>query len=280
MNPLTPVVVVFGTAAVVSAAGAGMDSAEIQYGAEAVAMLALSAGAALTGRHRALRLFGLLLAGAALADLAATWLPYPNPEPRGANGCPTADEAVTGYWTSLLRLRQLAAVLRFGALICVTLAVSVLPTRSGLRSWHRTALITLVSIPAVLIGLYPLYSADDHTELLHPTLPGTLTLVAAVALSVLTVTRTLGGWARDTARISGGVLVQIPALSALDKVADPIVQLQHLSPDPEPGVFMTCAYVYGTPTTSLSTVALTAGGILLVLVAPALLVWASPRPPG
>jgi hypothetical protein len=270
---------VFGAAAVVSAVGAGMGSAEVRYGAEAVAMLALSAGAALTGRHPALRLFGLLLAGAALADLAATWLTYPFPPPRGPNGCPIADEAVTGYWTGRLRLGQLAAALHFGALICVTLVVAALPERTGLRRWHRTVLIILVTVPAVLIGLYPIYAADDHTELLHPTMPATLTLAAAIVLSVLTVTRSTGGWARSTALVGGGVLALVPALSVVEEVAAPIVQLGHLAPGRDAGVFLMCGYSYGTPVTSLSTIALTAGGILLMLAAPALLVWASSRPP-
>ncbi|MDI6105954.1 hypothetical protein QLQ12_46030 [Actinoplanes sp. NEAU-A12] len=278
MNSPAPSVVVFGTAAVVSAAGAGMESAEIQYGAEVVAMLALSAGAALTGRHRALRLFGLLLAGAALADLAASWLFYPDPAPRGPNGCPITDEAVTRYWTDQLRLAQLAAALRFGALICVTLTLSALPQRPGLRPWHRPMLITLASIPAILIGLHPIYSANDHAELLHPTMPATLTLSAAVWLTMLTLTRTAGGQARTTALVGGGVLSLVAALLAVEKLATPIVQLRYLSRDPEPGVFVRCAYSYGTPVTSLSTVALTVGGILLSLAAPALLVWASSRP--
>jgi hypothetical protein len=279
VSSLTPAIVVFGAAAVVSAAGAGSNSAEIQYGAEVVAMLALSAGAALTGRHRALRLCGLLLAGAALADLAATWLSYPDPAPSGPNGCPIADEAVTGYWTGRLRLGQLAAVLHFGALVCVTLAVAALPRRSGLRAWRRPVLIILVSVPAVLIGFHPVYSADDHAELFLHAMPATFTLVVAVVLTVLTVTRTAGGRARTTALIGGGVLALVAALFAVDEVVIPIVQLQHLPPGPQPGVFMMCGYSYATPAASLSTVALTTGSILLVLAAPALLVWASPRPP-
>ncbi|MFI1994162.1 hypothetical protein [Actinoplanes sp. NPDC020271] len=280
MNSPTPAIAVFGTAAVVSATGAGMELPVIRYGAEIVAMLALSAGAALTGRHRALSLLGLLLAGAALADLAATWMTYPNPAPTAPDGCPVADEAVTEYWTGRLRLSQLAAALHFGALICGILAVSALPSRPGLHRWHRPLLVTLVSTPAVLIGLYPIYSADDRTELLDRTTPAILTLAAAVALTVLSMTRTAGGRARMTALMAGGALAYVPALFAVERVAGPIVQLQHLSPEPEPGVFMTCAYGYGTPATSPSTVALTAAGILLVLAAPALLVWASPRPAG
>jgi hypothetical protein len=161
----------------------------------------------------------------------------------------------------------------------VALAVSALPRRSGLRPWHRPALVTLVSIPAILIGLYPIYSADDHTELLHPTLPATLTLAAAVTLTVLTVTRTAGRPVRNIALIGGGVLALIPALFAVEQVASSVVQLQHLPPEPESGVFRLCAYAYVTPTTSLSTIALTAGVMLVVLAGPALLVWASPRPP-
>ncbi|MEU4692304.1 hypothetical protein [Actinoplanes sp. NPDC023714] len=275
MNPLTPAIVVFAAAAVVSAAGAGLDSSKVQYGAEAVAMLALSAGAALSGRHRALRLFGLLLAAAALADLAAAWLPYPDPAANGQNGCPVADEQTTDFWTSRLRLAQIAAALHCGALICATLAVSALPRRPGLRPWHRSLLITFVAIPAILIGLYPIYSADDLAELLHPTMPATLTLLAAAALTVLTVTRAPGGWARTAALIGGGVLSLVPGLFVLEKVADPIVQLRYLAPPP-PGVFIGCAYAYGTPA-SLSTIALTGGGVLLVLAGPALLLWASPR---
>ncbi|BBH70193.1 hypothetical protein ACTI_68780 [Actinoplanes sp. OR16] len=277
MTSPTPAIVVFGAAAVVSAAGAGLDAVKIQHGAEAVAMLALSASAAPAGRHRALRLLGLLLAAAALVDLAAAWLSYPDPAPRGSNGCPVMDEAVIDYWTSRLRLGQLAAALRFGALISVALAVSALPPRPRLRPWQRPVLITLVSIPAILIGLYPIYSADDHAELLHPTMPATLALMAAVALTVLTVTRTAGGRARTVALISGGVLALVPALSVVDEVAKPIVQLNHLAPAPDEGVFMMCAYFYGYEAPSLSTVALTAGGVLLILAGPALLIWSSSR---
>lgn len=277
MTSPTPAVAVFATAAVVSAAGAGMEAPQIQYGAEIVAMLALSAGAALTGRHHALRLFGVLLAGAALTDLAATWLSYPDPAPRGANGCPTADEAVIGYWTGRLRLEQVAAALRFGALICVTVAVSALPTRPGLSRWQRPALITLASIPAVLIGLYPVYAADDHAELLRPTMPAILTLATAVALTVLTATHTPGGRARTTALLSGAILMLVPALSAVEKVATPVSQIQFLSREPDSGVFMMCAYSYATATPDLSTVAVTAGTTLLFLAAPALLLWAAPR---
>lgn len=264
------------SAGVVSADGAGMGSAEIRFGGEAVAMLALSAAAALTGRHRALRMFGLLLAGAALADLAATWLTFPDPAPRARNGCPTADEATIDYWTGRLRLGQLAAALRFGALICLALAVAALPVRPGLRPWHRSVLVTLVTIPAILIGLYPIYAADDRTELLHPTMPGTLLLAAAVTLAVLTVTRTPGGRMRTAALLGGGLLALISSLFAVAAVTGPVVQLRYLASLADRGTFSVCSYLEGTSTTSPTAIAVTAGGVLLALAAPALVVWASP----
>ncbi|MEU8664472.1 hypothetical protein, partial [Actinoplanes philippinensis] len=206
----------------------------------------------------------------------------PRPElARQSSRCRSVSSRTADTPTMTWAKNQLAAALHCGALICAALAVSALPRRAGLRPRHGPVLITVASVPAFLIGLYPVYSADDPIALLHPATPGLLALAAAVALTVLTVTRTAGGRPRTAALVGGGLLALVPALAAVQEVVTPIMQLRYLTPDPEPGYLTIrgCVYSYSTPDTSLTAVALTAGGILLVLAAPALLVWASPRPP-
>ena len=279
MRPLTVAIAAFGVAACVAAVGAGLDAADVQHGAKAVAMLALAACTALAGRtapqplRRALLAFCLLLAASALVDLATDRMSVPAPALEGRNGCPLETDATTDYRRDQLHYGQLAEVLRFLALACAVQAVRILPRSPRPRSRRRLVIIALLLTPPVLIGPFPFFSGSDAPGLLLAVAPGVLTLTAAVALTALTMTRA-GGSRTDNALLTVGVILML--LSAGTAVEN-LARLYWQLPDPEPDAgFIGCFSVATTASTpSVLTAALAIAVAALFLTAPALFTWSA-----
>ncbi|MEV0900763.1 hypothetical protein [Actinoplanes sp. NPDC049802] len=276
MRPTSTLIAVFGGAALVGAVAAGLDGTDLRYGAQIVALLALAACVIVAGRAAprrmvvALAVFCVLLTVASLVDLAAVRAPWPEPAPRGPNGCPVESPAITDYWTMRLRYGQLAELLRCAALVCAALAVRVLP---GTR--RRSVLVAAPVAVAVTAGLFTVLSGPAEPGRLIATVPGLLTLGAAAVVIAVAATRTAGGLPARAALIAGAVLTLVPALPATERLA----HLHRQLPEPEPGsVFRICAYMIVPDTAPpLTDVASAAAVAALSLAAPALLVWAALR---
>lgn len=262
----------FGAVVLVGAVGAGLGADGVRYGAAATALLALGVCTALAGRsappplRRALVGFCLLLAASAVVHLAAHWIPVPDPAPMGRNGCPIETEATTAYWRSQLRHGQVAEIMHYLALACTLRAVRMLPPVRRSRPWRRPLVAVLLQAPLVAVGVLPIFSASDVPAVFAATAPGVLTLVTAVILFVLTVTR-IGGY-REAERplLVGVLLMMISSRSAVETLADIHSQL----PDPAPGFILMGGCFYGVAATSISLSAIL--GAATYLIAPALFV--------
>jgi hypothetical protein len=224
--------------------GVGLAAELWQYGSGVVAMLALAVcvglgGAAVPwGLRRALLIFCLLLAASALVLFAARRVPWPGPSGRGADGCPE-------YWRGRLRSGQLAEVLRFVASACVFQAIRMLPRSSPRRSWRWWVVVGLLLGPLALVGVSSYLSVDTASSLLPllgATAPGVLTLVMALGLTALTVTRVGVRPVANGVVVAGVLLMMFPALFAVESLADLYRQLPGPGPSGVPGG---CLSFYG-----------------------------------
>jgi len=268
----------YGSAAVVSAVAAGLQATAIQRGAAAAAMLALTLCTAFTSRtaprlRRVLLAFCLFLTACALVKLVARLTPYPGPPTVAGNGCPIETDEIVSYWRLQLRYGQLAEALRLLALTCAVWAVKRLPRPAAPYSWREHSFTTLLPIPVVLYGLAPLKGSPDVWSLLPVTAPAILSLVAGACLTVLTTARSSGRRVENAVLGVGAVLLMFSTADAVDALIVASWQI----PPPESELtkaLMLCSTVE-LPGPSSPQVAATVARALLVLAAPAMLVWSA-----